>query len=291
MRSFIQTVFKTVATVKVQWQLYFIGAGGLGVFMLIAVLADAGLEGNTSLIPSLVTSALLRRLLMGLAMGATAICLIYSPWGACSGAHFNPALTLTFACLGKIGRTDAFMYMLAQFIGGTLGVILAARLAGTPVQTSPVNYAVTVRGAAGVAVAFAMEVLISAILMGTTLVATNHPRLMRLTGLFCGMLIVAFVAFEAPYSGMSMNPARTVASSLPSGIWTAAWLYWIAPPLGMALAALAYRAFAKHKLIACAKLNHDTHHPCPFNCHFKAHGIHVPSLMHGVLVNNRSTIQ
>lgn len=261
-------------------------------FMLVAALADTALEGRGSLVPLIVTSALLRRFLMGVAMGVTAICLIYSPWGARSGAHFNPALTLTFAWLGKIGRRDALMYVLAQYTGGTLGVVLAAALAGLPLQTPPVSYAVTVpgpgwgsgSGSGGAAIAFAMEVLISAILMATTLYASNRPRLMRWTGLFCGLLIVVFVTFEAPYSGMSMNPARSFASSLPSAIWTAAWVYLIAPPLGMALAALAYRAFARRAAVACAKLNHDTHHPCPFNCDFKAHGIHVPSLMRGALV-------
>lgn len=273
-----------VNTMRRHWALYLIEAGGLGTFMLVAALADTGLEAHASPVPALITSALLRRLLMGLAMGATAICLIYSPWGARSGAHFNPALTLTFAGLGKIGPIDAAMYVAAQFIGGTLGVVIAALIAGSPLTMPPVNYAVTVPGAAGIAVAFGLEVLISSLLMGVTLVASNRPRLMRLTGLLCGLLIVTFVTFEAPYSGMSMNPARTAASALPSGIWTALWLYFTAPPLGMALAAWLYQRGLAWP-VACAKLNHDSEHPCHFNCRFKAHGIHVPSLMRGALVH------
>lgn len=263
------------------WPLYLIEAAGLGTFMLVAALADTALESHRSPLHLLIASALLRRALMGLAMGATAVGLIYSPWGARSGAHFNPALTLVFTLLGKIGLFDAFMYACAQFAGGTGGVVLAHLVAGSALVEPPVSFAVTVPGMYGIAAAFWMEVLISAILMGTTLWASNRPHLMRYTGLLCGMLIVLFIIVEAPVSGMSMNPARSVASAAPSGIWTAIWLYFAAPVLGMGLAALLYKAWMPGRPVACAKLNHDSDAPCPFRCHFKEHGIHVPSLIRG----------
>ena len=264
--------------------MYVIEAAGLGTFMLVAALADAALESHRSPLHLLIASALLRRVLMGLAMGATAIGLIYSPWGARSGAHFNPALTLIFTLLGKIGLFDAGMYACAQFAGGTGGVVLAHLIAGSALAEPPVSFAVTVPGMYGVAASFWMEVLISAILMGTTLWASNRPRLMRYTGLLCGTLIVLFIIFEAPISGMSMNPARSVASAVPSAIWTAMWLYFTAPVLGMGLAALLYSAWMSAGPVACAKLNHDTEAPCPFRCHFKARGIHVPSLIRGARI-------
>jgi aquaporin Z len=270
---------RCTATLRQHWPLYLIEAGGLGTFMLVAALADAALEAHGSPLRMLIDSALLRRVAMGLSMGATAIALIYSPWGARSGAHFNPALTLTFALLGKIGRLDAAMYCCAQFVGGAAGVLLAWLIAGAALALPPVSFAVTVPGVHGVMAAFVAELLISAILMGVSLHASNQPRLMRYTGLLCGVLIALFVIVEAPLSGMSMNPARSVASALPSGIWTAMWLYFTAPPLGMGIAALAHRA--RGVVVACAKLNHDTEHPCPFRCHFQARGIHVPSLMRG----------
>ena len=48
-----------------------------------------------------------------------------------------------------------------------------------------------------------------------------------------GALVALYIIFEAPLSGMSMNPARTVASALPAHVWTDAWIYFLAPPLGM----------------------------------------------------------
>ena len=66
----------------------------------------------------------LQRVFTGICMGLTAIALIHSPWGKRSGAHMNPAVTLTFLRLGHIAPWDAAFYIAAQFIGGTLGVLL-----------------------------------------------------------------------------------------------------------------------------------------------------------------------
>src|SRR5204863_479529 len=75
--------------------------------------------------PGAVLGPLLRRALMGLAMGLTAISLIYSPWGQQSGAHFNPAVTLTFLRLGRVAPWDAALYVGAQFVGGVAGLAVA----------------------------------------------------------------------------------------------------------------------------------------------------------------------
>ncbi len=69
---------------------------------------------------------------MGLLMGLTAILIIYSPWGRQSGAHINPAVTLTFWRLGKVRTWDAIFYMLAQFAGGALGVLLVLAASASP---------------------------------------------------------------------------------------------------------------------------------------------------------------
>src|SRR6266498_768568 len=64
-----------------------------------------------------ISGALVRRAFMGLAMGSTAVAIIYSPWGQRSGAHMNPAVTLTFFRLGKVARPDCVGYVTAQFAG------------------------------------------------------------------------------------------------------------------------------------------------------------------------------
>lgn len=242
-------------------------AAGLGLFMVSAGLFATLLEYPGSPAHVAVASPLARRALMGAAMGLTAVALIYSPWGQRSGAHLNPAVTLTFWGLGKVAPWDAAFYLIAQFLGGLAGVLLALAALGERFALPPVSYVVTVPGPAGPEVAFAAETAIAFGLMLTVLVTTNSRRLTRFTGLFAGLLLALYITFEAPLSGMSLNPARTLASALPSRIMAALWVYLLAPLAGMALAALLYRTLSKRREVACAKLNHHTRRRCIFrNC-------------------------
>ena len=103
------------------WPEYGMEAVGLGVFMLSACVCVALLQHPASPVTQVIQPPLLRRFLIGLAMGLTAISIIYSPWGKQSGAHLNPSVTLTFFRLGKVALWDTLWYVLAQFVGGILG--------------------------------------------------------------------------------------------------------------------------------------------------------------------------
>jgi len=208
-----------------------------------------------------------RLALNGLAMGLTAIGIIYSPWGARSGAHMNPAVTLTFLRLGKVRSWDALFYLVFQVLGGLAGVLLVKLTLGTRFADEPVSYVVTVPGKAGIAAAFAAETVIACGMMLMVLFMTNAPKLARFTGVFGGTLVFLYITFEAPFSGMSINPARTVASALPSGVWTAGWLYFIAPIGGMLLAVEIYRGLRRGMHVACAKWNHAPRQRCIFCGH------------------------
>ncbi len=250
------------------WPEYVIEAAGLGLFMVSACLFAGLLYHPTSVVSQAVPDPLLRRVFMGLAMGLTAVALIYSPWGQQSGAHFNPAVTLTFLRLGRIRGWDALFYVGAQFVGGVSGVVLAAVVTRGLVADRSVNFAVTVPGLWGPAAAFAAEVVISCGLMLVVLAVSNTPRLSRFTGLFAGALVATYITLEAPVSGMSMNPARSFASALPANVWTAFWIYPTAPTLGMLLAAELYRR--TRRPVKCAKLHHDNARRCIFRCGYMA---------------------
>jgi aquaporin Z len=241
-------------------------AVGLGLFMVSACMFVALLEYPASLAREWLDDALVRRLLIGIAMGLTAVALIYSPWGKQSGAHLNPAVTLTFWRLGKIGGWDAACYIAAQFAGGTLGVLLSAQLL-TPavIAHASVNYAVTQPGAYGASVAFIAEAAISFGLMLAVLIVSNRPSINRYTGLFAGALVATYIGVEAPLSGMSMNPARSFASAAPAQVWPGLWLYFLAPPLGMLLAAEVYLR-GRRRPVYCCKLHHDNDRRCIFHC-------------------------
>jgi aquaporin Z len=111
------------------------------------------------------------------------------------------------------------------------------------------------------------EAAIASGMMLMVLFATNAPGLARFTGLFASALVFLYITFEAPLSGMSINPARTAASALPSGIWTGGWVYFTAPVLGMLLAAQLYGLINASSLRACPKLHHGVRQRCIFCGH------------------------
>jgi aquaporin Z len=205
-----------------------------------------------------VASELARRTLIGLAMGVTALALIYSPWGKRSGALMNPALTLAFVRLGKLGTKDAFGYIAAQFAGGTLGVWASAATFGAAVGHPSVNYVVTAPGAAGELVAWVAEFLIAFSMVSVVMRVNRTPRLAAYAGWFAAALVALFIAFEAPLSGMSLNPARSFASAVVAGVWQGFCIYLTAPVAGvLAAVELLHRADRGRDRL-CGKLNHAT---------------------------------
>lgn len=248
------------------WPEYLMEAAGLGLFMVSAGLLTIALEAPGSPLRETVASPLARRVVMGLGIGLTAVGLINSPWGRRSGAHLNPAVTLTFLRLGKVAAPDAAFYVLFQVLGGTAGVGAVAALAGGPFRAAPVRYVVTVPGAAGNGAAFAGEFLISFALMAMVLWASNSARFSRHVGVFAGILLALFITFESPFSGMSINPARSFASAFPAGIWTAFWIYLTAPVAAMLAASQIYLWARSPRRVYCAKLNHHGRQRCIFRC-------------------------
>ena len=249
------------------WREYLIEASGLGLFMLAACLFASLLEHPDSPIRQAVTDPFLRRIPMGLAMGLTAVAIIYSPWGQRSGAHLNPAVTLTFYRLGKIAPWDAIFYVGAQFVGAIAGVGVAATMLDSWLAHPAVSYAATVPRE-GAWVAFIAELLISFLLMIVVLTVSNRPDLNRFTGFCAGALVASYIVFEAPLSGMSMNAARTVGSAVYAQAWPALWVYFTAPLLGMLAAAQAYVTTRGPKNVFCAKLHHDNTQRCIFRCSY-----------------------
>ena len=238
-------------------------AAGLGLFMISAGAVTTLFEYPGSPLNHWIGSAFVRRSLIGLAMGVTAIGLIYSPWGQQSGAHLNPAVTLTFLRLGKVRSEDASFYVVAQFLGGLAGVLAVSAVFRESFRQPPVQFVMTLPGEAGPVAAFLAESLISFLMMETILLV-NNTSIARYTGVLGGVLISLFITFEAPYSGMSMNPARTLSSALPARVWSGLWVYFLAPVVGMLLAADVNRLIQRRKTIFCAKLNHHTTRRCIF---------------------------
>ncbi|MFL5306536.1 MAG: MIP/aquaporin family protein [Polyangia bacterium] len=247
---------------RVHWPEALMEALGLGLFMISAGVFGTWLEYPGSMLHQAIPDPLARRALMGAAMGLTAIGLVYSPWGRRSGAHINPAFTLTFWRLGRVSSRDAAAYVVAQFAGGLAGTLLVAALLGDAFRSPPVAAVATLPGPAGLTVAFGCEVGISFALVLLVLTLGQSLRWARYTGLFVGAVLFLYITFEAPLSGMSMNPARTFASAIPGHIWSGIWIYFVAPLAGMLLASETHVRLARTRRAGCAKLSHAF--PCIF---------------------------
>lgn len=249
------------------WRLYAIEGSLLALFMVSACTFAMLLEHPDSLVRQAIASPLLRRAAMGVAMGLTAILMIHSHWGRRSGAHMNPAVTLSFVRLNRIAAWDATFYIGAQFVGGAVGIHLIGVLLPMPLNDPSVNYVTTMPGSDGAAAAWIAEFIISFALMSTILLLNRNPRLAPFSGHAAALWLLIDITFEAPYSGMSMNPARSLASALPTGAYANLWIYFTAPVLGMLGAVEAHRWMTRRSAgKPCCKLSHCEKIPCHFRC-------------------------
>lgn len=234
-----------LTTFKRHWKHYLAEAAGLAFFM-------AGASGVTTLLrhpDSPVHRALdepfAQLVALGVPMGLVIAAIVYSPWGQKSGAHINPAVTLAFWRLGKIKTPDALFYILFQFLGGALSVQLMGLILGASYRHPAIHHVATVPGIGGTAKAFVAEAVISFVLMWIVLVCINSKKLKKWAGAVTGVLIALYLMFEEPYSGMSLNPARSLASALAAREWTGLWIYFVAPPLAMLGAAQVFLFWQK----------------------------------------------
>lgn len=239
-------------------------AGEVAFYLLLICFFAVLLQDPASPVRRLIHSGIVRRALMGLAVGASVIAIVMTPWGKQSGGHFNPAVTVAFYRLGKVALPDTLFYVVAQFLGAIGGVCVARYLLSRATGHEIVRYAVTAPGVQGNALAFLGEVTISFLLMITILVASNREALARYTPHFVGFLYAIFIIVEAPLSGMSMNPARSFAPALHAGFWHAVWLYLSGPTLGMLVAAEVFLRARGGVRPFCAKLHHANDKRCIF---------------------------
>jgi aquaporin Z len=255
---------KALDSLRRHWPEYLMEAGELALYMFFTCAIATVLQHPASPVRQLIGGVFFRRVLMGLAVGATVIAIVMTPWGKQSGGHFNPAITFAFYRLGKVAPWDAWFYVIGQFLGAVTGVAIAAYvLRGAPGHEA-VRYAMTVPGRYGNAVAFAAELTISFILMSTILFASNRETLAPYTPYFVGALYAIYITFETPLSGMSMNPARTVGSAFHAHYWHALWIYFGAPTLGMLAAAEVFLWARGGAVPYCAKLHHANNERCIF---------------------------
>jgi aquaporin Z len=224
---------------------------------LSAVCADFAVH---SPVASALPDANVRRLLTGIVFAGAVTAIVYSPLGQRSGGHLNPAVTLGFWLLGKITTRSATFYALAQIAGALTGASLVLAIWGG--WATNVHVGATVPNEGGPLAALAAETAMTFFLVYLILNFVDRPHLMVFTGAAVGILVAFFVFVEAPVSGASLNPARTLGPAVVGGIFTHLWIYLVGPLLGALIAGVVYRH--SRSTVACAKLFHTDTVVCRF---------------------------
>ena len=165
-------------------------------------------------------------------------------FGKISMAHFNPAVTLGFLITGHITKLQLLQYLTAQITGALIASVFVMYVIGTEASlgTNEPDYSYPLP------LVFGIEVLATAMLMAVIYLVVYTRRLWRLGGLAIGATVGLDIFFLAFISGASMNPARSLAPALLSGVLGNLWLYWTATFIGsFSVAFLVRKRFKNHK--------------------------------------------
>jgi len=245
---------------KDTWKVF--GAELIGTALLLLVgLSVVILDfGTGSPVLKLIPDPGLRRLVTGFLFGSTGALIAISPIGKISGAHINPVVTTAFWLEGKFRSVHAAGYIAAQLLGGILGtipLILWGQMGAS------IQYGATTPGSGySDLVAVLGEMVTTAALMVGLFTFIGHSRLAPFTPLLFPFLYAFMVFLEAPISGTSTNPARSLGPALVSGDWHAWWVYWIGPGLGMLVGVALHKlTWLKRLEYEVAKLYHFEHDP------------------------------
>ena len=154
--------------------------------------------------------------------------------GALSFAHFNPAVTVGFWAMGRIGFRELLLYWSAELSGAVVAVF-SLRLFYGAERLAPVHYGATLPAAdVSVLQAVAIEIILTFFLM--FVIAACVIQKQAQAGLYIGLTVTLCAVAGGALTGASMNPARSFAPALFGGDWTHHWLYWLAPIAGAVLA-------------------------------------------------------
>ena len=201
----------------------------IGTFIVVvlatgSVVIDARLNGKLG-IPFIAFAPFI-----GVAMG------VYL-FGKISMAHFNPAVTVGFLITKHITKVQLFYYFTAEILGALLGSLFVKFMVGNQANlgANAPNYAYPIPTIIGV------EIIASALLMSVIYVVVYTKGLRGFGGIAIGGIVGLDIFFLAFISGASMNPARSLAPALVSGVLNNLWLYWSATFIGTSVVAIIFR--------------------------------------------------
>ena len=187
-------------------------------------------------------------LTIALAFGLSIVACAYAI-GNVSGCHVNPAVSLGVFCAGKMSLVDFVGYVISQFIGGFIGAgILYFIVQSTSLEMG--GFGTNGYGdlsALGLTLggALVVEIILTFVFVLTILGVTSDPKTSNIAGIVIGLTLTFVHIIGIPLTGTSVNPARSfgVAVLLGGEALKQVWVFLIAPLVGAALAAGAFRFF------------------------------------------------
>jgi aquaporin Z len=203
------------------WRVWAAEAAGTALLVLAILLAVGLALGEGSPVADALPGRAAGFLVVGVLVAPCVALIAVSPLGRLSGAHLNPALTLGFWTLGRVSRHDLAGYVSAQLLGGVAGALAGRLLLPTDV-TSSIGGTVT-HPEVSTAAALALEARM------TALVFVSSDRLMRWTPLAIVPVLTAIIWLGSPWTGASLNPARSSGPAIAFGDYADLWLYFAAP--------------------------------------------------------------
>lgn len=216
--------------------------------------------GDGSFLAEALPSDSVRYVVVGALFAACVSLVAVSPLGRLSGAHLNPAVTLSFRVLGRVSGHDVGGYLFAQLAGALAGTALVSLLWGSTADS--VGGGATTVGKTGTGLAISLEVAMTAVLIGVILLFVSDARLTRWTPLAIWPVITALVWIGSPYTGTSLNPTRSVAPALVFAQVADLWVYVLAPVVGAVVVGLLWRRRDRAAQPKTAKLFHDPGYAC-----------------------------
>ena len=238
----------------------------LSEFVGTALLVGVGLSivildfGAGSPVVERLPSAGLRRAVTGFLFGSTGALIALSPVGKESGAHINPVVSLAFWMMGKLRAGHTIGYIAAQLLGGVVGALPLLAWGATG---NSVHYGATLPGSGyGPGWAVLGEAAATLGLIASLFFFLRHKQIRAYTPAIFPVLYAFMVFVEAPVSGTSTNPARSLGPAAVSGDWHDWWVYWLGPLAGTLVGVTLYRfTWLRHIEIDVAKLYHFEHDP------------------------------
>jgi aquaporin Z len=218
------------------WRIWLAEAAGTGLLVLGALSAVAFVLGDDSPVDDVLSSESARLLVTGVLVGGCVSLIVVSPLGRLSGAHINPAVTLAFGVVGRVSAHDIMGYLVAQLAGALAGAYAFRRIWGSVALS--VGGGVT-HPTVSTPAAIAIEAGMTALLLAMIFVFLSRKRLMRWTPIMLWAVVGALVWQGSPYTGTSLNPARSAGPAVAFSDLADLWLYLLAPALGaLAIAAV-----------------------------------------------------